>query len=172
MAIFGEILETPSIVPGRKCGACSLCCKVLRIDELQKPIGKWCNHCAPGKSGCRIHDQRPSECQSFYCGWLTSPRFGSDWFPLTSRFVFCAVPKGDSGQGMRVYVDPGYPTAWQRQPYYEEIRLWAQKHPVEILIGNRMIVLCSDKTIDFGTLLEGEYVVRLATGEFVVRNSP
>ncbi|MDB5633206.1 MAG: hypothetical protein JWR49_2061, partial [Tardiphaga sp.] len=30
-----------------------MCCKVYRIDDLEKPAGKWCVHCAIA-SGCKI----------------------------------------------------------------------------------------------------------------------
>jgi hypothetical protein len=33
---------------------------------------------------------------------------------------------------MRVTVDPDYPDAWLREPYYRQIRQWAQQKPVEI----------------------------------------
>ena len=39
------------VVPGRECGSCSLCCKVYNVPEIEKPAGKWCRHCTPGK-GC------------------------------------------------------------------------------------------------------------------------
>src|SRR5436305_14221849 len=42
----------------RSCGDCTLCCKLLSITELEKPIGKWCPHCEIGK-GCKIYDCRP-----------------------------------------------------------------------------------------------------------------
>ena len=46
------------VVPGRACGTCSLCCKVLSVFELAKPAGKWCTHCRPG-NGCDVYATRP-----------------------------------------------------------------------------------------------------------------
>jgi hypothetical protein len=68
--------EAISIVPGRGCGDCSLCCKLIRVDALAKPPGTWCMHCAPGNGGCTIYDSRPTECRSFYCAWMVSPSLG------------------------------------------------------------------------------------------------
>ena len=68
------------VVPGRRCGSCTLCCKVLAITELQKPRGTWCPDCSPGK-GCNIYETRPAECRSFMCGWLTDPMLGPEWKP-------------------------------------------------------------------------------------------
>lgn len=38
-------------IPSRSCDGCALCCMVLKIDELRKPMGKWCNHCSTRKTG-------------------------------------------------------------------------------------------------------------------------
>jgi hypothetical protein len=46
---------------GRRCGACSLCCQILGVDEppaFSKPPDRWCPHCRPGKGGCTIYDER------------------------------------------------------------------------------------------------------------------
>ena len=53
----------------RTCGSCSLCCKVMEIKELKKPMNKWCSHCAKG-GGCSIYPTRPAECRTFDCLWL------------------------------------------------------------------------------------------------------
>ena len=53
----------------RACGDCTLCCKVMAIEELAKPAGQWCRHCKPGR-GCLIYDSRPAECSAFDCLWL------------------------------------------------------------------------------------------------------
>jgi hypothetical protein len=46
--------------------------------------------------------------------------------------------------GVRVTVDPDYPDAWLREPYYKQIRQWAQQKPVEIRIGWRWLWLNPD----------------------------
>ena len=53
----------------RECGECSLCCKVPSVDELKKPMGRWCEHARIGK-GCAIYADRPPSCRSFQCMWL------------------------------------------------------------------------------------------------------
>jgi hypothetical protein len=40
--------------------------------------------------------------------------------------------------------DPDYPDAWLREPYYKQIRQWAQQKPVEIRIGWRWLWLNPD----------------------------
>ena len=36
-------------VSGNQCGTCTLCCKLVHVHEIEKPIGKWCPHCSLGK---------------------------------------------------------------------------------------------------------------------------
>jgi hypothetical protein len=53
----------------RACGACSLCCTVLRVDELAKLGGTACLH-QGAAGGCAIHARRPSICRRYRCLWL------------------------------------------------------------------------------------------------------
>ncbi len=53
----------------RSCGECTACCKTHYIQELQKLPGVWCKHCSVG-IGCKIYDQRPTECREYACEWL------------------------------------------------------------------------------------------------------
>lgn len=52
----------------RACGACTACCKTHMVQELGKPIGAWCTHCARGV-GCLIYEKRPQGCIDFSCMW-------------------------------------------------------------------------------------------------------
>lgn len=53
----------------RTCDSCTACCKTLEVVELNKPPGKWCQHCSIGK-GCKIYFERPQSCHEFRCEWL------------------------------------------------------------------------------------------------------
>ncbi len=55
---------------GRECGPCSLCCTVLRVDELRKLGGVPCEKLGPPGTGCSIHATRPSICRRYRCLWL------------------------------------------------------------------------------------------------------
>ena len=55
--------------PPRKCGSCSLCCTLLRVDELAKLGGTPCVH-QRAEDGCSIYSRRPAICQSYRCLWL------------------------------------------------------------------------------------------------------
>jgi hypothetical protein len=56
----------------RACGPCSLCCTLLRVDELGKPGGAPCVHQRAGRAGgaCAIHPDRPGVCRAYRCLWL------------------------------------------------------------------------------------------------------
>ena len=57
----------------RNCGACSLCCKAIRVKDndgsLLSEAGEWCPRCDSGV-GCRIYEDRPPGCRAFVCQWL------------------------------------------------------------------------------------------------------
>jgi uncharacterized cysteine cluster protein YcgN (CxxCxxCC family) len=104
--------DTVSLVPGRRCGECSLCCKLIRVDAFTKAPGIWCTHCAPGNGGCRIYDSRPAECRDFHCAWMSSPSLGEEWRPSRCKLVLRVESEG---RLIAVHVDPSDPAAWRRE---------------------------------------------------------
>lgn len=62
---------------GRSCGACALCCTVLRVDELAKPARVACDKLQTEPAGCSIYETRPRICRSYKCAWLLGS-FGDD----------------------------------------------------------------------------------------------
>lgn len=65
--------DAPEENEPRSCGSCSLCCTVLRVDELGKLGGTPCRHQRPGhpEGGCGIHSSRPAVCRGYRCLWLS-----------------------------------------------------------------------------------------------------
>jgi hypothetical protein len=53
----------------RKCAACTGCCTVLAIEELDKPAGVPCQHLSSDGGGCGIYETRPKACREYDCGW-------------------------------------------------------------------------------------------------------
>jgi hypothetical protein len=153
-------IEKSTAFPGRECGSCSLCCKLIAIVELTKSAGKWCPHCAPGKGGCLIYQDRPPSCRDFHCGWLQSDLLGPEWKPTKSRMV---ISRDDDVDRLTIYVDPDFPTAWRKEPYYSQILNMAQNLAGEaqllIRINNRVIVLLPDKEVDLGIVEEDDHVL-------------
>jgi len=146
---------------GRDCGKCSLCCKVLGIGELKKPAGSWCSHCKPGKGGCAIYQQRPSECDNFNCLWLTSSEFDSAWYPPTAKMV---VHLESDGNRVALRVDPAFPTRWREEPYYGRLKAYARyaadnRSQVVVYNGTRVTVVLPNKDVELGHIAEGDYII-------------
>ena len=144
-------------VPGRECGTCTLCCKLLRIPELDKPPGKWCPHCAPSR-GCTRYETRPGSCRGFFCGYLTSAYVSEQWRPAKSRIVLVSETSG-----ITAVVDRDRPDAWKAEPYYSQLKTWATEgvaaeRQVVVRIGNRTIAVLPDKDVDLGLMQPGERV--------------
>jgi hypothetical protein len=112
------------VLPGRECGTCTLCCKVYNIPEIGKPAGKWCKHCMPGK-GCAIHETPPSQCAEFNCLWRTEETLPPAWKPEKSKMVLTIFPLNGF---VYAQVDPGAPSAWRKQPYYDQLHQWAKNN--------------------------------------------
>jgi hypothetical protein len=88
--------ESDSLVPGRECGSCTVCCKTLKIDvpELKKLAGVLCDHCSIGV-GCRIYRDRPPVCEQFYCAWRGLAHLGDEWRPDRCGVLICLVGRGE-----------------------------------------------------------------------------
>ncbi len=150
------------VVPGRACGTCSLCCKVLKVAEFANPPGQWCAHCRPGK-GCGIYATRPFDCRGHYCEWMISKGLGPEWRPKQAKFTLF---KTNGGRRLTAHVDPGFPSAWRRSPYYENFKAWAvqaaQKTPemdlVDVMIGEHVIVVLPDREVGVGIVAADELV--------------
>lgn len=63
------VSPTRQLEAKRQCGDCSMCCKVLHIDEVPSRAFSWCKHADPGGVGCTIYDERPPSCRAFVCLW-------------------------------------------------------------------------------------------------------
>jgi hypothetical protein len=151
----------------RACGDCSLCCKVMAIDELEKPAGRWCGHCGPDR-GCLIYANRPGECRAFDCLWLIDARFGEHWKPSVSGLVLTT-----SADGIEIRCDPDRPQAWRRAPYrgdIEKLAISGEQHDVTVLVivGEEMILVTPEREFHLGTVGADERIVRELEGTRVV----
>jgi hypothetical protein len=151
----------------RTCKDCTLCCKVMAIEQFWKPAGQWCGHCQPGKR-CRIYDNRPTECQAFNCLWLVDPRLGAHWKPSVSRLVLTT-----SEDGIEIRCDPDTPAAWRKEPYRGEIEKLAvsgEQHDVTVLVisGADMTLVTPGREFHLGVVGADERIVRELEGIRVV----
>jgi hypothetical protein len=147
------------IVHGRRCGSCTLCCRVLAIDELDKPEGVLCRHCEPGR-GCGIYSDRPESCRGFYCGYLVLPFVAQHWFPDDCGMVVFPFA---ADKRLAVHVDPAHPDAWQAEPFHSDLRKWAvaaeqMGFQVNVTIGRRIVAILPHEDVDLGEFGEGDRV--------------
>jgi hypothetical protein len=149
---------------GRKCGSCSLCRKLLDIEEedITKPAHTWCQHCRPGHGGCSIYQRRPFICRIFACQWLIDGELGDEWAPMRSKMVLRMTP-GPGKMALHVYVDD--PTAWRRSPYLEQLRERSVRMYVVIRYRERCIAISPDREVEF---CKGEVALHAPDGWFVI----
>jgi hypothetical protein len=138
--------------PGKACGTCMMCCKVLRIEELEKPPGLWCRHAATGK-GCGIYENRPTVCRAFYCQWMLDSSLGPEWKPEKSKFVM--FPDRKNGEVFNINVDPAFPDAWTKPPFFATIKRWVADGAmlgrfVVVQAGTRLTAVLPDRVVELG----------------------
>jgi hypothetical protein len=117
------------------CGACTLCCKLLDIPELDKPQGHWCSHCTVGV-GCRIYQDRPAPCRDFACVWLQSQQEAKplppELRPDTSKMVLTFSPDRKDVLG---YCDPSAPHAWKEPALFRLLEVISGQG-IRVMFGN------------------------------------
>jgi len=109
--------------PGfRKCGGCTLCCKLTPVEEIAKPANHRCEHQRSGK-GCAIYAKRPVSCRLWSCMWLSDAAGTASLSrPDRVHYVidvapdYITVTSGETGERvdfavLQVWVDPLYPDA-------------------------------------------------------------
>ena len=159
-ASAGSEPMAPGLVPGRNCGTCSMCCKVFRIEEVEKVAGQWCRHVVPGR-GCGIHATRPGICRTFFCHWLQNGTLGPEWKPERAKFLLYTE---NAGRRLVVGTDPAAPAAWRKAPYYAMFKRWAAVNlgkGFQILVfhGTRATAVLPDRDVALGTVNVGDTVL-------------
>jgi hypothetical protein len=109
------------------CDGCALCCKLLSVEEIDKPACQWCTKIERGPHGrsCGIQDEKPQACRSFECLWLVTQSVkGKEMQPALrpdrSHVVFAmdahvtgADRIEDDHRRLYAHVDPDWPNAWR-----------------------------------------------------------
>jgi len=126
------VITFDDVGTGRRCGSCTLCCKLLPIRAFAKPANQRCQHQSAAK-GCRIHPDRPMECRTWSCRWLSDPSTAGMPRPDRAHYVIDLTPdyitmQSEGGETrqvgvMQIWVDPAHRSAY-RSP---ELRAWMLK---------------------------------------------
>jgi hypothetical protein len=147
-----------------------MCCKVFNVPEFDKPAGQWCRHTVHGK-GCAIHATRPTVCRAFFCHWMRNAGLNDSWRPDRSKLV---IYPEIGGRRLVVVVDPSFPRAWTKQPFYSQLKRWAaaaaqSDHQVVVFHGMNATVILPDRDVAVGTVAVGdELFVHRRAGQFEV----
>lgn len=141
----------------KTCGTCSICCKIVAVEDLAKPAHQWCIHNVPRK-GCGIWGSHPEACKVWQCGWILMPHLDERWKPEKCGFV---IRTRFQIQQLVIDVEPSKPNAWRQEPFFSEIHRWARKAPetgqqIVVCIGRRQIVIFPEEDIDVGELPIGQ----------------
>lgn len=106
-----------STIPGRSCGSCNMCCKVLTIEELKKDAGPLCGKwCAPG--GCSIYETRPQVCRDFECEWLMEREMPVKLKPNEVGTILMRDPDSEQYQAV---CDPRTPNRWRHPLVFKHL---------------------------------------------------
>jgi hypothetical protein len=140
--------ETPPLVPDRRCGECTMCCKVFPIPETGKADYENCPHLVPGV-GCGIYETRPQTCRDFFCMWRFDASLDEAWKPSNAGFVLHDPPPW----ALIASHDVDAPDAWRREPYQSQIREWALElgrgqHLVGVRAGDRTTLLVRNGEVE------------------------
>jgi len=122
----------------RSCGACSLCCTLLRVDALGKLGGTPCPHQRVGDpaGGCGIHERRPVICRGYRCLWLAGSLEESDR-PDRLGAVLSLTTEGEMPS---LFVHEARPGVFDESPRLQEIAAgWRESLPVRISDSQRVM---------------------------------
>ena len=95
--------------PGKACGACTMCCSALEIEDLKKAAGPLCGNCRVA-AGCAIYSQRPQVCRDFEFDWLTRRDLSRQLRPDLVGVIL--MEDADSDE-YRAVCAPEKPMAWR-----------------------------------------------------------
>lgn len=148
------------LVPGRTCEQCTLCCKLLEVESIDKPRAAWCPHC-DRKRGCHIYDDRPGECGAFYCGYRRIAYLDQRWLPSKAKFI---VNYEEDTQRIVIHVDQSRPDAWRAEPFYRTIKSWAKsaaqmKRMLIVWTGPQATLVFPDREKDLGVVRDDQFFV-------------
>jgi hypothetical protein len=148
----------------RSCGACSLCCTLLRVDELGKLGGTPCRHQRVGRAegGCGIHASRPHICRGYRCLWLEG-RLSEDDRPDRLGAVLSLSREGTTPT---LFVHEARPGAFDASPRLQELAA-RFRETLPVRIGDSADVLDADRPVR--VLLPGGVEQRIAGDRIVVR---
>jgi len=104
----------------RRCGDCTLCCKLVPVADLNKAAGVRCKF--QRHTGCAIYSRKPSACEIWSCMWLVGDDMGDMSRPDRSHYIIDPTPDYivlrdrltqniDKIVVIQIWIDPRFPDA-------------------------------------------------------------
>lgn len=157
---LSDLQDETTLVSHRACDGCTMCCKLLSIDVLEKPRAVWCTHCDT-KRGCEIYEDRPVACRTFHCAWRRMAELDERWKPSKCKFL---VNYEAAHRRIAIHVDPGCTGAWRAEPFYSTIKAWtkeaeARGGSVVVWTGKNVTVVSQHGDFDLGALRDDQYIL-------------
>lgn len=131
----------------RKCGSCTLCCRVVPVPELDKGANQRCQY--QRHTGCAVYHrapQFPRSCGVWSCAWLIGePATEGLRRPDRAGYVIDMMPDlvkmtdNDSGAVhellvIQVWVDPARRDAWKEPGLLKYAEEAAREHRMGLLL--------------------------------------
>ena len=130
---------------GRRCGTCTLCCKLLPVPQLEKAANQRCKHQSTAR-GCAIYRTRPNPCRMFACRWLADPETAGLPRPDRAHYVieiledYVTVKSHDANEAphripaLVIWIDPAFPDAHQAPGLRRYIARLAERRGMMTLV--------------------------------------
>lgn len=136
-----------------KCGACKLCCTVMRVEApdapvpFDKPAHQPCQHIC--SQGCSIYEKRPNVCEGFLCVWRATyePEINLPW-PASERPDRTGVVMEVNEKGT-VIVHCKTPEAWRDSRALKRIKWFVDK-------GDNVIIEHTNERV---SIMERDYTL-------------
>jgi hypothetical protein len=163
----------------RRCGSCSLCCRLLPVASIMKKSGEKCRYSRHNDKGCcSVYSGPlfPKACGTWSCRWLVDPEMGMSR-PDRAHYVVDVLPdfiqatQNDVATKLpvvQIWIDPAYPDA-HRDP---KLRAWIDRNAHETGMGalvrwgstERALLLLPPLMTDNNEWLEKPAVVKPGSG--------
>lgn len=137
------------------CGKCSLCCKIMGVNELRKERNTWCAHHAKnGVSGCcSRYETRPPSCQTYECLWLQSVSCKAP-LPLELKPSNCGALLNPTKDGVKLVVEMNEGVDWRKgvlgefiaKVSYSTLILVKQRSKIWGIRNNAVVLVSNDSS--------------------------
>ena len=127
----------------RQCDGCTVCCSVLMVPELQKPMYETCKFC---DKGCTIYKIRPKSCRTFECAWLKGD-MSKEMKPNKVHMMIEHFP--NDAPMVAVYPEKGYEKTWRTPQTEQMLKETYQEKGISVIAPDGLALLAQGHTPEF-----------------------